>query len=291
MRSGRIIAVLVGMPRTYGTEGAADPLERPWTTALYKEPVAGPVRLGRENLSGDQPAQRSVHGGPEMAVLAYAAAHYPRWRDELGLPDLPYGAFGENLLVDGFDESSVCIGDVFAVGDARIQVSQPRGPCWKLERRWRIPDLIARVRDTGRGGVVLPRAGRGHARSRPAVSPRRASAAAVDDHAGESAAAGSARRAVLRRGARGLPPALREVAAEIPQPPERLRPRPAELTVTGSRVVGLRTPGGTIKRRRTSPAGEVGRSLSVLVVRPHGQAPCRLASALRLTVPPQVTVL
>lgn len=152
MVEGKVVAILVGMPQTYGTEGAADPLERPWTTALYKEPVAGPVRLGRENLAGDQPAQRSVHGGPEMAVLAYAAAHYPRWRDELSLPDLPYGAFGENLLVDGFDESAVCIGDVFAVGDARIQVSQPRGPCWKLERRWRIPDLIARVRSTGRGG-------------------------------------------------------------------------------------------------------------------------------------------
>jgi MOSC domain-containing protein YiiM len=66
--------------------------------------------------------------------------------------DLPYGAFGENFTVRGVTEADVCIGDVFAVGGVLVQVSQPRQPCWKLARRWRVKDLAARVQATGRTG-------------------------------------------------------------------------------------------------------------------------------------------
>lgn len=149
----RLISLQVGLPRQFGTPGAADPMDRPWMTGFFKEPVAGPVMLRRENLDGDGQADRVHHGGPDKAVLAYGAAHYPAWRQTLHLPDLPYGAFGENFTIDGLTESDVCIGDTWQVGDRVIvQVSQPRQPCWKLARRWRIKTLALDVQQTGRTG-------------------------------------------------------------------------------------------------------------------------------------------
>jgi MOSC domain-containing protein YiiM len=129
-------------------------MDRPWTTAFFKEPVSGPVFLARTNLDGDRQGDPEHHGGPDKAVMAYAAAHYPRWREELGR-ELPHGGFGENFTVEGADESTVCIGDVYAIGEARVQVSQPRIPCWKIARRWGIRDLSARVQRTRRTGWYL----------------------------------------------------------------------------------------------------------------------------------------
>lgn len=150
-----LVSVQVGLPTRLGTPGAVDRQDRPWTTGFFKHAVAGPVWLGRTNLAGDGQADRRFHGGPDRAVLAYAAAHYPIWRVELGRPDFPEGAFGENFTVDGLDEGSVCLGDTFAVGEALIQVSQPRQPCWKVARRWRMRGLPARVQRTGRTGWYL----------------------------------------------------------------------------------------------------------------------------------------
>ena len=151
----RLASIQVGLPRTYGVAGAADPMDRPWTTAFFKEPVDGPVWLGRLNLEGDRQADPRYHGGPDKAVMAYAAAHYPLWRAEVGTAEMGPGGFGENFTVEGADEASVCIGDVYAIGDARVQVSQPRAPCWKVARRWRVKDLSARVQRTGRTGWYL----------------------------------------------------------------------------------------------------------------------------------------
>ena len=150
-----LLSVQVGLPRRLGVEGAPDPMDRPWTTGFFKEPVAGPVWLGRTHLAGDGQADRKNHGGLDKAVLAYSAEHYPRWRIELGRPDLPYGAFGENFTITDLTEATVCIGDVYAIGETRVQVTQPRQPCWKIARRWRIKDLTARVRETGRTGWYL----------------------------------------------------------------------------------------------------------------------------------------
>lgn len=147
----RIVSVQVGMPRGHGAEGAADPMDRPWVTGFFKAPVAGPVRVGATNLEGDGQADLRVHGGPDKAVLLYAAAHYPAWRGELGA-EMPFGAFGENLAVEGMTEQTVCIGDVYDAGTARLQVAQPRGPCWKIARRWKMRDLSARVQRHGRTG-------------------------------------------------------------------------------------------------------------------------------------------
>lgn len=152
MTEPRILSIQVGTPKTYGTEDAADPMDGLWTTSFFKEPVEGPLWLGTDSLEGNAQADLRAHGGPEKVVLSYAAAHYPAWRDELGLPDFPYGAFAENVTVDGLSEESVCIGDTYRLGEALVQVSQSRGPCWKIARRWRIADLTERVLKSGRPG-------------------------------------------------------------------------------------------------------------------------------------------
>ena len=80
-----MLSIQVGLPRLMGTEGAADPMDGPWMSGFVKEPVAGPVRLGRLGLEGDGQADRLNHGGPDKAALLYAAGHYPAWREELGI--------------------------------------------------------------------------------------------------------------------------------------------------------------------------------------------------------------
>lgn len=150
--AARVSSIQVGLPRRAGSDDAPDGMDRSWTSGIWKEAVNGPVQCGRTNLAGDGQADLRVHGGPDKAVLAYAAAHYPSWRAELTLPGLSAGAFGENLTVEGLTERDVCIGDTVALGTAVLQLSQPRGPCWKLARRWRVADLAARVQRSGRTG-------------------------------------------------------------------------------------------------------------------------------------------
>ena len=155
MPAARIESVQVGRPRWHGTPGATDPLDRPFATGFWKELVAGPVAVRFTNLDGDGQADLVNHGGADKAVLVYAAAHYPEWRAELGLPDVPHGGFGENFTVSGRTEADVCVGDVWRAGSAVLAVSQPRQPCWKLARRWRIKDLPSRVVESGRSGWYL----------------------------------------------------------------------------------------------------------------------------------------
>jgi MOSC domain-containing protein YiiM len=135
-----------------GTKDAADPDGRPWYSGIFKDPVAGPVWLGETNLEGDRQADLRVHGGPNRAALCYSAGHYPRWAAEIPDIDWRHGMFGENFTITGLEETNVCIGDIYAVGDSRIQVSQLRGPCFKLERRIGLPGMIERVLATGRSG-------------------------------------------------------------------------------------------------------------------------------------------
>ncbi len=136
------------MPAQHGADGVS---KKTWESGIFKYPVSGPVWLDSLNLAGDGQQDLHNHGGPYRAALAYGAVHYPVWRETLG-HDLPYGAFGENFTVTELTEATVCLGDVYALGEARLQVAQPRRPCWKLARRWGIKDLTARVAEKGWGG-------------------------------------------------------------------------------------------------------------------------------------------
>ena len=148
-------SIQVGNPKDYGFEDAVDPHDKPWKTGFFKTPIEGPAFVGTTNLSGDGQADLVNHGGVDKAVLAYSAGHYPKWREELRMPDMPCGAFGENLTIAGLSEPSVCIGDIFRIGTTIFEVSQPRQPCWKLARRWRMHELTGLVVRNGRTGWYL----------------------------------------------------------------------------------------------------------------------------------------
>jgi MOSC domain-containing protein YiiM len=151
----RLLSLQVGRPRTHPIPDADDPVRDVFTSAIHKQPVAGPVRLSALGLEGDQVADTRAHGGLDQAVLAYAAAHYPLWRAEWGRPEVPFGGFGENLTVGGADEDTVCLGDRWAIGNAVLEVTKPRSPCNRLAWYQRREDLISRVRATGRSGWYL----------------------------------------------------------------------------------------------------------------------------------------
>jgi MOSC domain-containing protein YiiM len=145
-----LVSVQIGVPRTYrGADGRA------WRSGFGKQRVDGEVRVRRENLEGDGQADRKHHGGPDMAVLAYPHEHYARWIAELRWPELPHGGFGENFTVAGVTERTACLGDVWRVGTALLQIAQPRKPCRNISRYWHRPELLRLVVQSGRYGFYL----------------------------------------------------------------------------------------------------------------------------------------
>jgi MOSC domain-containing protein YiiM len=149
---GVLQSVQVGTPRRYGAAGAADPMDGPWKTSFVRVPSPEQRWLYSTHLEGNAQADTKNHGRPHQAVLLYASTHYPAWRAELGLTEIGPGGFGENFTVDGLSEETACVGDTYAIGEAQIQVTGPRYPCSKIERRWRLAGLTARVAETGRTG-------------------------------------------------------------------------------------------------------------------------------------------
>ena len=145
----KLVSVQVGRPRTVRWHG------KPVSTGIYKEPVAGRIMLYQFNLDGDQQADLTVHGGQDKAVYVYPSEHYPLWQKEFPNMVLPYGMFGENFTTEGMDEESVHIGDQFRIGDAVVEVTQPRMPCYKLGVRFARPDMPKRFHASGRCGFYL----------------------------------------------------------------------------------------------------------------------------------------
>ncbi len=143
-----LVSIQVGRPRVLDHED-------PWTSSIFKQPIEGSIELDLLNLAGDEQANLRVHGGPDKAVCVYSADHAAAWRREPGLEGWGPGAAGENFTVSGQTEDAISIGDTFEVGGAIVQVSQPRGPCWKLGRKWNQPDLPRRVLRSGRTGWYL----------------------------------------------------------------------------------------------------------------------------------------
>jgi len=123
-------------------------------TGICKQPVAGPLRLGRLGFERDGVGDLLHHGGVDKAVCVYSLEHYPYWEDVLGTK-LPAAAFGENLTVSDLKEDDICIGDVFELGTALLQVSQPRQPCRTLAARYGRDDLVKLVADSGRTGFYF----------------------------------------------------------------------------------------------------------------------------------------
>jgi MOSC domain-containing protein YiiM len=144
-----IACVNVGRPREVRWRGKSV------LTSIFKAPVAGRVLVRELNLDGDEQADLSVHGGFSKAVYAYPSEHYASWRAELGLAELPHGAFGENLTTRGLLEDELLVGDELAVGGALLRVTEPRIPCFKLGLRFGRPDMVRRFLAAGRPGFYL----------------------------------------------------------------------------------------------------------------------------------------
>ena len=123
----RLLSVNVGKPRPIGMFRGQEVL-----SGIAKEPVAQDVlQVRATNIEGDGQADLTVHGGIDKAVYAYPVEHWDWWRTHHALACKP-AAFGENLTLSGADESAVAIGDRFRWGDAMLEISQPRAPCYKF---------------------------------------------------------------------------------------------------------------------------------------------------------------
>jgi MOSC domain-containing protein YiiM len=129
MTDGLVLSVQTGRIAPLGPEHVP--------SGFVKRPRADAVGVGLLGLEGDEQADLAVHGGPEKAVYAYAASHYPAWAAQFPAlaPAFQGGAMGENLTVAGMDETAICVGDVHAVGSVLLQVCQPRQPCFKFALR------------------------------------------------------------------------------------------------------------------------------------------------------------
>lgn len=152
MDSPYVYQLFTGKVKHMGHEGAENRMDRPWKSGIFKEEQQGEVWLGETGFINDEIGDTKNHGGPEKAVFAYPKKHYEFWRDELELDSIGVSAMGENLSLENTDEYHVCIGDTYRFGESLIQVSQPRQPCWKPARRFRIMDFALRIQNSGRTG-------------------------------------------------------------------------------------------------------------------------------------------
>ena len=145
----RLVSVNVGLPRIIEWRGDSI------TTGIFKEPATGPLMIRTLHLDGDGQADLSVHGGATKAVYAYPLEHYDYWREELQETELPYGAFGENLTIEGLLEEDACVGDRFRVGEAELVVTGPRLPCYKLAAKFKRADLVKQFLASRRTGFYF----------------------------------------------------------------------------------------------------------------------------------------
>jgi MOSC domain-containing protein YiiM len=134
--------------------GSARALEvggREIQTGIFKQSVMDALELGVLGFANDVQVNRKYHGGPDKAVCAYAFEHYDFWSEVLER-ELPDGSFGENFTLTSLLEDEVHIGDVFKVGSAQVQISQPRQPCGTLAARFGLPNFVKQVVDSGMTG-------------------------------------------------------------------------------------------------------------------------------------------
>jgi len=142
----KLLSVNVGVPKNVAWNG------RTVYTGVWKAPVDGPRMVRRLNVEGDGQGDLGGHGGENRAVLVYQLASYRHWAAELRRDDLTPGAFGENFTVDGLPDDEVCIGDRYRIGQAVVEVTQPRVTCYRVGMRIeepRMPALLVSHRRPG----------------------------------------------------------------------------------------------------------------------------------------------
>jgi MOSC domain-containing protein YiiM len=123
-------------------------------TAIFKKPAAGPVNVGTRGIVGDDQADKRHHGHPTQALYAFSAQEYAHWRGVKNKP-FPYGLFGENLTIDGLDDSLVCLGDRYRIGSVSVEVTFPRLPCSTLAMAVEDTSIVAGFLERKRVGPYL----------------------------------------------------------------------------------------------------------------------------------------
>ncbi|HEX6290485.1 MAG TPA: MOSC domain-containing protein [Herpetosiphonaceae bacterium] len=148
-----IHSILIGQPQTITDEQGI------WESSIFRTPVTGAIELTTRGLLGDHVTDTERHGTPDQAVCCHLLAHYDHWNAAYNLTDpqsmLGPGSVGENWTLVGIDENTSCIGDIYSVGTAQVQISGPRVPCWKQERKLKLPDFLKQTRETLRTGFYL----------------------------------------------------------------------------------------------------------------------------------------
>jgi MOSC domain-containing protein YiiM len=150
----RVASILVGKVAPLGVEGVQ--------SGFVKHATSGPVRVSPLGILGDEQADLRVHGGPDKAVYGYGSSHYAKWRDEYPQHSnlLVPGGLGENLAIEDMTEADLCVGDIHGIGTARLQVCQPRQPCFKFALRFDDVNMPKAMIRNGRSGwyyrVLVP---------------------------------------------------------------------------------------------------------------------------------------
>ncbi|EPR72030.1 hypothetical protein ADIWIN_2869 [Winogradskyella psychrotolerans RS-3] len=125
------------------------------TTGIYKKPTDNPIYLGKEDVKGDEVSDRKVHGGEFKACYLFSANQYPYWQDLYPHLDWTYGMLGENLTIEDLDERQLFIGDIYKLGNALVQITQPREPCFKFAHKFRTNDVLKQFVDHGFSGTYI----------------------------------------------------------------------------------------------------------------------------------------
>ncbi len=149
--NGKIVSIQIGKVKSYGNKDSKDFLTKYWESGSFKEPTLERVRAGKLGLSGDEVADKIHHGGEEKAIFANSYENYSEWSEFLG-KEISFGALSENLTISGLHESNVYLGDIHKIGEATLQVSQPRKPCWKISKRWNNKKFTHEIYATGLTG-------------------------------------------------------------------------------------------------------------------------------------------
>ena len=124
-------------------------------TGIFKNPTTEPIFLGLEDVENDAVVDRKYHGGIEQAVYAYSANHYEYWKKLYPHLAFNFGMFGENLTISDFDETTICVGDVYQLGTALVEVTKPREPCYKLIFRFQDEAIVKQFWNTTFSGVYF----------------------------------------------------------------------------------------------------------------------------------------
>ena len=152
----KIISTNIAKPKTITWNG------RQVTTGIYKTPVNEPLYLGKDDVKDDEVSDRKHHGGEYKACYLFSADHYPYWKNLYPNLNWSYGMLGENLTVSGFNETKIYIGDIYKIGTALVQITQPREPCYKFVVKFGTQEVLKQFIQHGRPGTYIRVLEEGH---------------------------------------------------------------------------------------------------------------------------------